>query len=93
MIRFKTFDVSLKDITDLVERWDRTIGAPRPPANIGHDGEDAHHTHPQSGRRGKKDKGGDKTDRGDKHSKHDSQDKESSKTVDKEKEVRQLYIY
>lgn len=73
--------MTLKDISELVDRWDRTIGAPRPPAHLGHDGDDTHHSHPQSGRRGKKDKG-------DKHGKHDSLDKEQlSKASDKEKEV------
>lgn len=64
--RFKTFEVSLRDITELVERWDRTIGAPRPTTSPHHEGDD-HHTHPHSGRKGKKEKG-------DKHVKHEVQE-------------------
>lgn len=55
---------------ELVERWDRTIGAIRPPATPNHDGEEQH-SHPQSGKKGKRDKG-------DKH-KHDAADKEPTK--------------
>lgn len=76
MQRFKTFEVSLKEITDLVDRWDRTIGAPRPPVTPNHDADD-HHGHPQSGRKGKKDKG-------DKHKQHEQAEKEAK---EKEKEV------
>ena len=77
--RFKTFEVSLKDITELVERWDRTIGAPRLPTNLGHESDEQHPPH--SGRKGKKEKG-------DKH-KHDSLDKDHLlKATEKDKEVR-----
>lgn len=62
MQRFKTFEVSLKDIAELVDTWDRTIGASRPPPTPNHDGDDAHHAHPQSGKKGRKDH---------KHQKHD----------------------
>lgn len=73
--RFKTFEVSYKEIMEVVERWDRTIGAIRPPATPNHEA-DEQHSHPQSGKKGKRDKG-------DKH-KHEVADKEPIK---QEKEV------
>lgn len=63
----------------MVERWDRTIGAPRGPTNASGDGDDGHHGHPTSGKKTKKDK--------DKH-KHEEQ----AKAADKEKEVGHSYL-
>ena len=72
----------MKEITDLVERWDRTIGAPRPAVNSGADGDDLHHSHPQSGKKGKKALA----------DKHKHEEKEAAK-AEKEKEVSVCVFY
>ena len=75
--RFRTYEVSLKEITDLVDNWERSTGCVRPPTPVEGQGEgqdDPAHAHPPSGRKGKK--GADKA----------KEDKKSQ--AQKEKEVR-----
>ncbi|XP_053402100.1 hydrocephalus-inducing protein homolog isoform X11 [Mercenaria mercenaria] len=54
MQRFRTFEVSQKEITELVEYWDRlTLGLKRPRTPSERSDEDGQHQHPPSGKKGK----------------------------------------
>lgn len=63
--RFKTFEFTLKDVTEIVDRWDRTVAAVRPPPTPteGADAEGHHGVHLPSGKKGKGAKEKEKADK------------------------------
>ena len=74
--RFKTFEHTFKEMSDIVENWERATGSVRPPSVIeateGAD-EPADKAHPASGRKGKK---SDKADKKEKKEAKEGKDKE-----------------
>lgn len=77
MQRFRTFEHAQKDISDLLDMWDRTtLQIRRPPTPSERSEEEQGKEHPPSGKKGK--------GKGDKHDKEKEKEKEKQRQLEKE---------
>ena len=91
-IRFKAFEVSQKEINDLIDFWDRTTNTTRRPPSPSDKSELADDLHPPSGRK-TKGKGKQEREKEEEKEKEARLHEEKLKEMEKEKRVRIFFMF